>query len=179
MKAPVLETSRFTIRAFEKTDLSTFAEYRAQESVSRYQTWTDYSYEQALAFFERMDYTHFADNGLWFQLAIASKTSNELLGDVALHFIDNEQIEIGFTIAPKHQKQGVATEAVYAVLDYLFNTLNKHRVIATTDARNAASYQLLEKLRFRREAHFVQNIFFKGEWGDEYQYALLKTEFAK
>lgn len=34
-----------------------------------------------------------------------------------------------------------------------------------------------EGLGFRREAHYRQNIFFKGEWGDEYLYALLRSEY--
>ncbi len=54
--------------------------------------------------------------------------------------------------------------------------MKKHRVIAITDTRNTASFKLLEKLGFRREGHYVQNIFFKGAWGDEYLYALLASE---
>ncbi len=61
-------------------------------------------------------------------------------------------------------------------LHYAFGELNKHRVIATTDVLNVASHRLLEKLGFRREGHFIQNIFFKGAWSDEYQYALLRSE---
>ena len=29
----------------------------------------------------------------------------------------------------------------------------------------------------RREGHFLQNIWFKGKWGDEYLYAILKEEW--
>ncbi|MEZ9631544.1 GNAT family protein [Vibrio breoganii] len=69
-----------------------------------------------------------------------------------------------------------AIEAAIALLAYLFNDLGKYRVVATTDTRNVASYSVLEKLGFSREAHFVQNIFFKGAWSDEYQYAHLSAE---
>lgn len=30
---------------------------------------------------------------------------------------------------------------------------------------------------FRQEGYFIENIFFKGKWGSEYQYALLKREW--
>lgn len=30
----------------------------------------------------------------------------------------------------------------------------------------------------RREAHVVQNEMFKGEWGDEFVYAMLASEWA-
>lgn len=53
-----------------------------------------------------------------------------------------------------------------------------HRVIGVTDAKNGAAAAVLERLGMRREAHFVENVFFKGAWGDEYQYALLGREWA-
>ncbi len=40
-----------------------------------------------------------------------------------------------------------------------------------------ASYKLLERLGFRREAHLVENIWFKGAWGSEFHYALLEREW--
>jgi RimJ/RimL family protein N-acetyltransferase len=52
-----------------------------------------------------------------------------------------------------------------------------HRIIAVLDDRNAASAQLLERLGMRREAHHLEAIFFKGEWANEYVYALLRTEW--
>jgi RimJ/RimL family protein N-acetyltransferase len=176
MKAPVLITTKFSIRAFEHKDLEVFAQYRAQKRVEKYQSWTNYTYEDALKFFENMNYSTFGEAGNWYQLAISSLKSDELLGDLAVHFIGQDQLEIGFTVAPQHQGNGVATEALSSLLDYVFSELNKHRVVATIDTKNTASYRLLEKLGFRREAHFIQNVFFKGAWGDEYQYALLRSE---
>lgn len=176
MDTPILTTDRLLIRAFSEADLSVFTEYRAQPEVAKYQSWSDYTYSDALALFNNADYANFAVVGQWYQLAIADIDSDQLLGDLAVHFIDNEQIEIGFTVAPENQKKAIGKEAVSAFLEYLFNTLNKHRVVATTDAENVASFRLLESLGFRREAHFRQNIFFKGAWGDEFQYAMLRAE---
>jgi len=176
MIVPVLKTESFVIRAFEEKDLAPFTHYRSQEAVSKYQSWTNYFYQDAVELFESMDYSTFGSEGCWYQLAISTLDSDELVGDLAVHFIDQEQIEVGFTICPEYQGKGVATEAVSSFIRYVFAELNKHRVVATTDAQNVASYRLLEKLGFRREAHFIQNVFFKGAWGDEYQYALLRSE---
>jgi len=176
MKPPVLKSKNLIIRAFEKKDLALFALYRSQAVVAKYQSWTNYTYQDAVELFESMDYSAFGGEGEWYQLAISSLDSDELVGDLAIHFIDQAQIEIGFTVCPSHQGKGVATEAVSRFLRYVFDELNKHRVIATTDVKNTASYRLLDKLGFRQEAHFIQNVFFKGAWGDEYQYALLRAE---
>ena len=40
----------------------------------------------------------------------------------------------------------MATEAVECFMNYVFNNLNKHRIVATTDVLNVASYKFLEKL---------------------------------
>ncbi len=176
MYPPVLITESYKIRAFEMRDLEPFSIYRSNEEVAKYQSWTDYSYEDAVQLLKGMDYSQFGTVGHWYQLAIVTKDTGELVGDLALHFIDDDQVEIGFTVSPEHQRKLVAFQAVSTLLSYLFNELGKHRVVATTDTKNVGSYKLLEKLGFRREAHFVQNIFFKGAWGDEYQYGLLSSE---
>ena len=54
-----------------------------------------------------------------------------------------------------------------------------HRVIADTDAENVASWKTLERLGFRREAHFVESLWFKGNWASEYHYAMLDREWEK
>jgi RimJ/RimL family protein N-acetyltransferase len=176
MITPVLKTENLVIRAFERKDLDVFALYRSQEMVAKYQSWASYTYQDAIELFEGMDYSAYGTEGDWYQLAISTRETDELIGDLAVHFVDADQIEIGFTVSPQHQGKSVATEAVARFLRYVFGELNKHRVVATTDVENTASYRLLEKLGFRREGHFIQNIFFKGAWGDEYQYALLRSE---
>lgn len=117
--------------------------------------------------------------GTWFQLAIELRDTGELIGDCGLHAIEDEphQMEIGFTLAAEYQGRGYATEAIACLVDYVFETLGKHRVIAITDARNDAAARLLERLGMRREGHFLQNVWFKGSWGDEYLYALLRQEW--
>ena len=177
MTAPTLTTPRLHIRPFQRKDLRAFADYRAIDSVARYQSWSNYTYHDALKLFESMDYQSFGAVGEWYQLAIVEPATDQLLGDLALHFIDEEQMEVGFTLAPQYQGKGLAKAALQTLLDYVFGDLGRHRVIAITDARNTAAYRLLESLLFRREAHYVQNVFFKGAWGDEYAYALLRAEY--
>lgn len=172
----ILKTENFTIRAFEKKDLEVFAQYRSLDAVAKYQSWTSFTYHDAIALFDSMDYSTFGTVGNWYQLAISTLESDEIVGDLAVHFIDQEQIEIGFTVSPRHQGKSVATEVLSGFLGYVFGDLKKHRVVAITDADNSAACRLLEKLGFRREGHFIKNVFFKGRWGDEYLHALLRSE---
>ena len=68
--------------------------------------------------------------------------------------------------------------ALCVLIEYLFVKLGKRRVVATVDARNMASLALFRrKLKFREEGFFLENVFFKGEWGSEVQFALLRREW--
>jgi RimJ/RimL family protein N-acetyltransferase len=58
-----------------------------------------------------------------------------------------------------------------------FEEAGLHRVAANADARNAASIRVMEKIGMRREAHFVQGSYEKGEWVDEVEYGILAAEW--
>ena len=88
------------------------------------------------------------------------------------------QAELGCTLHKDYQKKGYATEALKCNgrLSYLERS-NKHRVIASVDPRNTASIQLIERLGFRKEAHFKESYYLRGDWVDDIIYAQLKTEW--
>jgi len=62
-------------------------------------------------------------------------------------------------------------------LTFLFNSKDIHRVVEIVDTENIASINLLKSTGFRQEGHFIENIFFKGKWGSEFQFAMLKREW--
>ncbi|QLE83769.1 GNAT family N-acetyltransferase [Shewanella sp. Scap07] len=168
---------RVYVRQFQADDIAGFVRYRQDPEVARYQSWHNYTLADGQALFEQMQQTPFAQLGNWYQLAIIAKDSEQLIGDLAVHFVDEHQIEIGFTLAPAFQGQGFAKEALIGCLTWLFESLGKHRVSAITDCDNQPSWRLLASVGFRREAHWHENIFFKGQWGSEYGYALLAKEW--
>ena len=176
----VLTSSRLRLRPFQEADLETFAAYRSDPDVARYQSWnTPYTLEQAQAFYEELRREQPGTPGSWYQLAVERLDHPGMIGDCYLHVLasDPQQGEIGFTFSPQHQGQGYATEAVRRLLGYLFGELNLHRVTATCDVENLPSARLLERIGMRREGHFIENIWFKGTWGSEYLYAILNQEW--
>jgi RimJ/RimL family protein N-acetyltransferase len=56
-----------------------------------------------------------------------------------------------YAISPIHQRQGYAFEAVRAMIDYAFTTLNLKRVVATTTFDNLASIGVMRRLGMRIE----------------------------
>lgn len=176
-----LETDRLILRRFVDSDLPALFAYRNDPEVARYQNWSVTDESGLRVFIQNQQSLQPGTHGEWSQLAIALKSTDELVGDCVLRtgVEDSRQGEIGFTLARRHQGKGFASEAVSALLEYAFAKLGLHRVVAITDCENAASVRLLERLGLRREGHFLQSISNKGEWRDEYQYAILRDEWAQ
>src|SRR5262249_1633676 len=176
-----IDSARLRLRRFRDTDLPIFLAYRNDPEVARYQDWESTSKDEGRAFLAGQRDAQPGMPGQWFQFAIEPKATGLLSGDCGLKVRgdDPRQAEIGFTLARASQGQGYASEAVAAVLAYAFEVLGLYRIPATVDCQNAAAVRLLERLGLRREGHFLQNIWFKGRWGDEYLYAVLRDEWAQ
>ncbi|HEX8844843.1 MAG TPA: GNAT family protein [Pyrinomonadaceae bacterium] len=175
-----LESERLLLRRFAESDLSAFLAYLNDPQVARYQTWESFSEGQAREVIETQKNLEPGAPGQWFTFAIELKATGALVGHIALKMLeDSRQAEIGFTLAREYHGKGLAFEAAARVLDYVFKNLGLHRVTAISDCENHKSVTLLGKLGMRREGHFIQNIWFKGKWGDEYLYAILREEWLR
>ena len=175
-----LEAGRVRLRHLRPSDLPVFSAYRADPLVCRFQGFDPFSQAQAVDFIAEHAVAAIpAAPGSWVQLAIARLADDELLGDCALHLYAHEPrvAEVGITLAPRWQGQGLAHEALRELLRFCFEALGLHRVVALVDPRNQPCVALLERAGLRREGHFWQNGWYKGEWCDEYQYALLASEW--
>lgn len=175
-----LETTRLILRPFHESDLETFSNYRSDPAVARYQGWdVPYTMVSARIFLRYMENVQPGTVGEWFQFAVQRKSSGEMLGDIGLHVLkeDGRQAEFGVTFARQHHGQGYASEALSCIFDYVFDELKLNRIISRLDVRNLASAALMERLGMRREAHFLQCFWSKGEWTDEYWYAILAQEW--
>jgi RimJ/RimL family protein N-acetyltransferase len=178
MLAPEITTARLLLSRLTAGDAEALFAYRSLPEVCRYQHWQPSRVEEAEDFIERQQRVGFDSPGTWFQLGARARESGRLIGDLGVHFVeDGGQVEIGFTVAPAFQGRGLASEAVVALLDYLFGPLGKHRVFASVDPRNEPSRRLLQRVGMRQEAHFLQSVRFKGTWTDDLVFAILASEW--
>ncbi|MBB6459508.1 GNAT family N-acetyltransferase [Flammeovirga kamogawensis] len=171
-----LETNRLLLRSIDLNDAPDFFSYRSDTEANKYQSFVPVVLKEAEQLILRLP-TDFNKIGTWFQLGICKKGEDNLIGDIGVHFIDNEQVEIGITLSKDEQRKGFAKEALTVLFDFLFKELNKHRITASVDPANVDSLKLMEKLGMRKEAHHIQSLFFKGEWVDDIIFALLKKEW--
>ena len=177
LEMPILETERLIIRPFVMEDLTDVhrlmdvelanADLRSdkmenlQERVEWLQ-WTVLNYKQ-LAMLRQPPYG---------DRAIVIKTTGKLIGSCGFVPLMNafEQLpffavggnpgnqgryqpEFGlfYAIGPSHQRQGYASEAAQAMVDYAFQSLHLKRVVATTTYDNIPSMGVMRKLGMRVE----------------------------
>lgn len=80
--------------------------------------------------------------------------------------------EIGFMLDPRYWRQRIVTEAMSAVIPYLWKTTDHAQLTADADPNNAASCGLLRSLGFR-ETHRAENTFcINGVWSHSVYFAL-------
>jgi RimJ/RimL family protein N-acetyltransferase len=175
-----LETSRLTLRPFVEGDFDAVYAMRSDPEVARYLYQGPLSAEETRSRLERnMALSAWAAEGDWLSVAAVERESGLVVGDMAFHWVSERDrtAEIGFVFDPRHQGRGFATEAAAALVHWAFRDAGFHRVIGRTEARNAASARVLEKLGMRLEAHLVENEWVKGEWQSELVYAILDREW--
>ena len=169
-----IKTTRLTLRAFEPTDATTLAAYRNHPEVAKLQSWDGYTLEQAQNLIAHVQLLEQPKPDQWYQIAVTLEGT--LIGDFGFK-LEDRQAELGFSFDPTYQKQGYATEAATALLEFAFSSLKLHRIHAATDPSNTSSIRLLERLGFRQEGHLKQNFWFKGQWVDDLLYGILAQEW--
>ncbi|MEH7883907.1 GNAT family protein [Bacillus sp. JJ1609] len=167
-----LETNRLLIRKFELGDLRAVLEYTSDIHVMRYIPEGVFAEEDATKFLNE----NMGDHAQKF--AVALKDENILIGHIAFHkYFGEHTYEIGWVFNPKYYNRGYASEAAHSTLKYGFEELKLHRIMATCQPENTASYRVMEKIGMRREGYFKKCIPQGNDWWDEYYYAILEEEW--
>jgi len=86
--------------------------------------------------------------------------------------------EIWYKLHSSHWNKGYATEALNGVLEFCFNELELHRIEAGCAVENIASAKVLEKAGFLREGRHRKILPIRGQWHDNFSYAILEEDFA-
>jgi RimJ/RimL family protein N-acetyltransferase len=110
--------------------------------------------------------------------AITNLLNTDLCGAIGLTIAPaHQRAELGYWIGVPFWRQGFATEAATAVLDFGFETLQLHRIHASHFAGNIASRRVLEKIGMRHEGRSREHLRKWGQFIDLENYALLKNEY--
>ena len=175
-----IETERLLIRKFRETDIPDIIDFtkKADFWLKRNISWKP-TKESIREYFVKQRDLYPKMQPKWVDLAIEIKASARVVGFVGIGVKDSDsrQAIIGWLLGNKYQGQGLATEAVRALITYGFDEMDLHRIYARTGLKNVRSWKLMERLNMRREAHFKKSHTVEEDWDDEVIYAVLEEEW--
>lgn len=172
----ILETDRLILRNFNEKDIQDFYEYMKLDYTAKHEDFDPKTYEECVEIVKRRV---LQDNCLVVEL----KENHKVIGDIGFEAGECASYCFSFDFNIAYEKRGYATEACEAVIKHIFLSLKGRRIYAECNDDNVNSYRLLERLNFRREGHFIEDVSFKqNELGEDifvnsYLYALLKREW--
>ena len=147
---PQLNTERLVLRQLTIADAVAITDLRNNEIVNQYlgrpKTTTA---DEALLFIDKI--TQGINNNESMYWVIALKENNHLIGTICLWNIvpKEDTAEIGYELHPNFHGKGIMQEAMQAVIDFGFNTMQLKIITAFTAAANIASIKSLEKNNFK------------------------------
>jgi ribosomal-protein-alanine N-acetyltransferase len=173
---PTLSTTRLRLRQFRAEDTDAMHECFADPEAMRF--WNRPVHTKQIET-ERVVRNCIECTPSYYRFwAVAEAETDRCLGLVNYHdgHIRSKRVAIGYIIKPARHRQGIATEAVSAMLDFCFAELGLHRVQAFIHPDNIGSRMLVEKLGFRCEGLLRDNLRVGDVWRNDMLYALLETD---
>lgn len=176
---PELTTARLLLRGFRREDEAAFQEFAVKEDFWRFLPGPALDKELVARFVAARVAEAAQPSGRDWIFAVEQREMRRAIGMVRLSVasVEHRQGNIGFSFDGRLRRQGYASEAMQAVLDFGFAELGLHRITALADVENARSHLVLKKLGFRKEGRLQQNFFVRGAWRDSDLFALLRAEW--
>ena len=163
-----IRTSRLSLRPLAESDAADVWHYQSDREILRYLPWPERTEAESHTHTQQRSRTNSTLVRTGDTLAIAIVHLDQVIGDLTLRVLKAEELrfEIGWVIASAHQGQGYAREAAEAALEFAFDTVGAHRVLAFLDARNDRSAILCERLGLQREGTQFEFEWDAGTWVD-------------
>ena len=177
---PTITTARLSLRWISTDDVDALFRIFGNSEVMRY--WSTPPLANREAAKELLNEIHDSYNRqVMLKWGVARQVDNLVIGTTTLYNIDlgNRRAEVGYALGREHWGQGYMHEALQALLEYCFETLDLRRLEADVDPRNKPSIQTLERLGFRREGYLRERWEVAGEIQDALFYGLLRPEWKK
>lgn len=173
-----LRTDRLLLRPLRPDDAAAIHAIFSDPLVMKYWSsppWT--SPDQAEAMIARD--LKSMDTGEQLRLGLMPADGGALLGVCTLFSFNRDcrRAEIGYSLASSAWGKGLMHEALTALIDYGFTTLNLNRLEADIDPKNLASAKVLERLGFTQEGFLRERWIVAGEVSDTALYGLLQREW--
>ena len=174
-----IETSRLILRRAVREDAEPmFRNWASDPEVTKYLTWPAHS---SIAVSEMVigSWLQEYEKESYYQWMIVLKELDEPIGSISVVRQNDrvEEAEIGYCIGSQWWHKGIMTEALSAVIEYLFTEVGMNRVAARHDPNNPHSGGVMRKCGMKYEgAHRASDRNNQGIC-DAAQYAMTRSDW--
>jgi ribosomal-protein-alanine N-acetyltransferase len=179
----MLRTERLLLRPLEVGDVGALWPVVSDVEFPRFMMWNAHKERSETATFIAAMTQAEVEGAV---LTRAITLDGKVIGIVGLHDITRvlrawrvDRAELGFWVAPMHQRRGFVTEAARELMRYAFEELDLHKVTVGCIADNVASRRVIEKLRFRFLCEQRDHMFRFGRWWSHRAYELCVDEWER
>jgi ribosomal-protein-alanine N-acetyltransferase len=148
-----IETERLIIRPYTTSDLEQSFHLMQDKELFTFLEFDVMSYDDYVGLFHWLiqSYETTLEEDFKYSFAILSKDTNTMIGWCGVGGLDfnKDDKEVFYLIGREHWNMGFASEAISAFVQYCFNTLNQHRLVAKVNKDNIASKKIIERLGFK------------------------------
>lgn len=175
---PVLETERLILRKLHWDDTEDIFEYASDPEVPKYSSWSVHDSIEDTKNFLNAVMAQYKNHEVapW---GIVDKADKKLIGTCGFvdFMIEGNRAEIGYALSRNYWGKGYMTEAVRAVIDFGFRTMQLNRIEARCNIENIASARVMEKVGMKFEGILREHLFAKGNYHDLKMYSILTKEW--
>ena len=179
-RIPDLSTERLLLRKIRLTDASDMFEYSKNPDVTKYLLWDPHpNVEHTRNYIDYLQDRY--RDGKYYDWAVILKSSGKMIGTCGFSSISPEHrsAEVGYVLNPAFRGQGIAGEALSAVLDFAFRKMALNRVEAKCVEENGSSERVMQKVGMTFEGVARSALLVKGEFRNIKIYSMLRSEYVR
>lgn len=151
-----IDLDRILLRPFEIKDVNDVFDYASDEKITKFLTWNPHKNIQETESLLKNVFTKYDEKT--FRWAIVYKENNKVIGsiDVVRLNLERESAEIGYVLNRAYHNQGLMSESLKGVIDYLFNEVDLKEIRACFELGNEASKKVMEKCGLKSENLIIE-----------------------
>lgn len=141
-----IESCRYIIRSISSNDLKDIFEIYSDKEIMKYDSKNIFNSRE-----ETLELINKGMKNRWFvRFVIVDKSTNNVIGSIALHHFDfeNQKVQIGYNLKQQYWNKGIMSDVLPYMIEYLKNNTNIKELKASIHRENIASIKLVEKLGF-------------------------------
>lgn len=174
---PQMITERLQLREIITDDAESIYKILSNPDVIKYDTFDLFTHmKQAYDLINWFKTQYRAKSSIFWGISIIGQS--DMIGWCKCEIeVPSVRADLGYDLHPDYWNQGIMTEALKAIIEYVFCTLQINRIEATVSTMNMASIRVMEKLRFVNEGVLRQRSLFNGSIHDTVMFSMLKHEY--